>query len=88
MNVENHRKKHDKVEKLEKDLYNFDIKLLPKKINNCGVDFKIYSERKEFAIDATNQIMKNLNKSIFKLLKIDFYKTLLALDRELQHCCY
>jgi hypothetical protein len=33
-----------------------------------NVNFKVYSERKEFAIDMTNQIVKNLNKSIFNIV--------------------
>jgi hypothetical protein len=33
-----------------------------------NVNYKIYAERKEFAIDMTNQIVKNLNKSIFNIV--------------------
>jgi hypothetical protein len=33
-----------------------------------NVNFKIYSERKAFAIDMTNQIVGNLNKSIFNII--------------------
>ena len=43
---------------------NKSLKICPKE----GVNFKIYSERKEFAIDMTNQIVKNLNKSIFNIV--------------------
>jgi hypothetical protein len=32
------------------------------------VNFKVYAERKEFAIDATNQILLNLNKSLFNAI--------------------
>lgn len=39
------------------------------KINpKTNVNFKVYSERKEFAIDATNQILLNLNKNIFNIV--------------------
>lgn len=43
---------------------NKSLKINPKP----NVNFKIYAERKEFAIDITNQIIKNLNKSIFNVL--------------------
>lgn len=33
-----------------------------------NVNFKVYSERKEFAIDMTNQIVGNLNNSIFNIV--------------------
>jgi hypothetical protein len=33
-----------------------------------NVNFKVYSERKEFAIDATNQIISNLNISLFNIV--------------------
>jgi hypothetical protein len=32
-----------------------------------NVNFKVYAERKEFAIDVTNQIIQTLNKSIFNI---------------------
>jgi len=38
-----------------------ELKINPKE----KVNFKIYAERKDFAIDATNQILLNLNKSLF-----------------------
>jgi len=43
---------------------NKSLKINPKP----NVNFKVYSERKEFAIDMTNQIIKNLNKSIFNIV--------------------
>lgn len=33
-----------------------------------NVNFKVYSERKDFAIDATNQILSNLNISLFNIV--------------------
>jgi len=41
LNVENLRKKHDKVEFFESDLKNFNIKLGPKSINTCKVRYTI-----------------------------------------------
>jgi len=38
-----------------------ELKIIPKD----KVNFKVYTERKDFAIDATNQILYNLNKSLF-----------------------
>lgn len=43
---------------------NKSLKINPKP----NVNFKVYAERKEFAIDMTNQIIKNLNKSIFNIV--------------------
>ena len=38
------------------------------------VNFKVYAERKDFAIDATNQIILNLNKSIFNAISsVNYY---------------
>jgi DNA polymerase III alpha subunit len=45
LNVENLRKNHDKVLMFEKDLHNFHIKLLPKSINSCDVQYKITKKR-------------------------------------------
>lgn len=41
LNVENIRRKYDKIERFEKDLKNFHIKLLPKNINECKADYAI-----------------------------------------------
>ena len=41
LNAENYRKKHELVEKYEKDLYQCGIKIGSKEINKCGVDYKI-----------------------------------------------
>ena len=43
---------------------NKSLKINPKP----NVNFKVYAERKEFAIDMTNQIINNLNKSIFNIV--------------------
>ena len=43
---------------------NKSLKINPKP----NVDFKVYAERKAFAIDMTNQIVQNLNKSIFNIV--------------------
>lgn len=58
MNVENYRKKHDKVSDLENDLENFGIDLLPRNINTCGVDYKIIKKRNSLT-DRT-QIMPSI----------------------------
>ena len=60
-----------------------ELKIIPKE----KVNFKVYAERKDFAIDATNQILYNLNKSLFNAVssvnydlsnkKDDFADTLL-----------
>lgn len=60
-----------------------ELKINPKE----KVNFKVYAERKDFAIDATNQILLNLNKSLFNVVssvnynlsnkKDDFADTLL-----------
>lgn len=47
LNVENHRKKHDKIKILEKDLKRFNIDLLEKDVNVCGVDYRI-KRKKDF----------------------------------------
>ncbi|MFW6172292.1 MAG: hypothetical protein ACOC5T_00910 [Elusimicrobiota bacterium] len=41
LNVENHRKKHDKIKVLERDLKRFGIDLLEKNVNVCGTDYRI-----------------------------------------------
>ena len=45
LNVENHRKSHEKVVMMEKDLKNFGIVLLPKRINSCSVDYTIVKKK-------------------------------------------
>jgi DNA polymerase-3 subunit alpha len=45
LNAENERKNHDKIELLENDLKNFDIELLPKKINSCGAEYHIVKKK-------------------------------------------
>ncbi len=45
LNVENFRKSHEKVVMMEKDLSNFEIKLLPMKINSCEVDYRIVRKK-------------------------------------------
>jgi len=45
LNVENFRKKEDKVSDLEKDLKKFDIEILDKDINSCHVKYKIVKKK-------------------------------------------
>jgi DNA polymerase III subunit alpha len=45
MNIESTRKKYDKVKELERDCKKFDIKILPKKLNSCGVEYKIIKKK-------------------------------------------
>ncbi len=45
LNVENFRKKHDKIETLEKDLKRSGVKLLRKNINKCGVEYRLVQKR-------------------------------------------
>jgi len=45
LNVENFRKKHEKIETLEKDLKRSDMKLLHKNINKCGVEYRLVRKR-------------------------------------------
>ena len=39
-----------------------------------NINFKVYSERKEFAINISNQIINNLNKSIFNICSTTKYE--------------
>jgi len=41
LNVENNRKKHELIEGFEKHLKKCGIKLLPKDLNKCGVDYRV-----------------------------------------------
>ncbi len=45
LNVENLRKKHDKITNLQSDLKRFDIQLYKKDINTCDVEYKIIRKR-------------------------------------------
>jgi len=45
LNVENERKKFDKIAGFEKDLANFGIKLLPKRINSCTAEYSIVKKK-------------------------------------------
>lgn len=45
LNVANEAKDHEQVEALERDLRNFEITLLPRKLNTCDVDFRIVRKK-------------------------------------------
>jgi hypothetical protein len=52
------------------------LKIKPK----TDVNFKIYAERKEFAIDITNQVICNLKKSIFNIVSTVNYELMTKKD--------
>jgi len=45
LNVETKRRNQDKIDIMVKSLKRFNIKLLPRSINSCGVDYKIMKKR-------------------------------------------
>jgi DNA polymerase-3 subunit alpha len=60
LNVENYRKKHDKIAVLEKDLKRFDIYLHPRNINTCGVDYKIIKKKDTLSGVVRSEIMPSV----------------------------
>lgn len=45
LNINNERKEDDKIIEIIKDFKNFNLKLAPKSINNCDVEFKLISKK-------------------------------------------
>lgn len=60
LNVESKRKKHEKVETIEKDLKKFNIDLLDKDLNQCEVEYKIVKKSDIVSGDLKSKIRPGL----------------------------
>jgi DNA polymerase-3 subunit alpha len=60
LNVANEAKDHEQIESLERDVRNFEINLLPRKLNTCDVEYKIVRKKDAITGVARSEIMPSI----------------------------